>query len=163
MKSKFLILFILSGFLGLSPAKSEETESSSEKDITFEAALFTGTWKTVYIYGDLEGEGTWELRPDGTGTIKEVVRRRQMGASNPRDHPLRNGVGRERELTSEVQWGVVQKFLVIKRVSSDTKGLTKLNHALIPLELGTDQCLFQDKGNPKSRLSMTRVSMDRKE
>jgi hypothetical protein len=128
-----------------------------EGDIEFTTDFFAGTWKVAMLYGPAAVDGTWILNADGTGQLSEKVEKRQLGSGDPRDHPLRNRVGKKYEIETEAQWGISGKFLVIKRFQSDTRGVDKIHHALIPLELTRDQCTFKDKGNPKSRIVLTRV------
>lgn len=156
---KYLIPFLVAllPFPGMSENETPPASDLQPGDIQFTTEFFSGTWKIAFLYGPATADGVWELNPDGTGTLKETIARRQLTSGNPRDHPLRNGVGRSREVTTDCQWGISGTYLVIKRFRSDTPGIDKIHHALIPLELTPDQCTFKDKGNPKSRLVMTRV------
>ncbi len=150
-----LPLVILIGLIG--PLQAQETEAPPADDIEFTTEFFTGTWQVAMLYGPAAVDGIWILNSDGTGQLSEKVEKRQLGSGDPRDHPLRNRVGKKYEIETEAQWGISGKFLVIKRFQSDTRGVDKIHHALSPLQLTPDQCTFKDKGNPKSRIVLTRV------
>lgn len=141
---------------------AQDAEPPASGDIEFTTAFFTGTWQVAMLYGPAAVDGIWVLNADGTGHLSEKIEKRQLGSGDPRDHPLRNRVGKTYEIETDAQWGISGKFLVIKRFQSDTRGVDKIHHALIPLQLTPDQCTFKDKGNPKSRIVLTRLKEDAK-